>query len=548
MTGINWKPWTWGKVTDKAAPPPVPEDDVDIMSLVKTQPSIDGYKEMLLQQEQFGQQYGAMDMSRYFKIPEFQKVLIDGTTEGVAMDADLKKAYAMDMGSMAAMDGSSGNAVGAKGSFVPAISPVMFNWYASQTFIGYQACGLISQNWLINKGCSLLGEDAVKNGFTLNFDEADEVDAKEIAKIEKLDRKYHLKKNLERASKFQRVYGIRHILFVVGDGYDKEYYESPFDPANIKKGDYKGMSQIDPYWMAPLLVNDNINNPASIGFYDPDFWQIAGNMYHKSHFVILRGAEVTDILKPSYLYGGLPLSQLMMARVYSAEITADEAPKLTMTKRMDIRKVDLKKAQANPTLFQQTIDWITKTKNNHSLTVIDKTEDYERHDTSLADLDDVQLMQYQLVTAIVNTPITKLLGLSPTGLGSSGENETKSYHEAIEIVQENDLSPIVTQHHLCLAASEGIKKDIEHTWNPLAVLTDVELSEVRKKDAETAAIYVDVGAIDQYEVRDGMIANENSGYTGLETIKKPEARTELNDPVNKPIEPDDSNNDSGAPE
>lgn len=526
MIGINFKFWNRAS---KPVPPITTADDTDVMDLAKSQ-TVEGYKNQMLEQAQFGQQFGAMDLSNYFKIPEFKEI---------TMNADLKKSYAMDMGSMAAMDGGSGAPVGVKGSFVPAISPVMFNWYASQTFIGYQACGLISQNWLINKGCSLLGEDAVKNGFTLNFDDAEEVDAEEIAKIEKLDRKYHLKKNLERASKFQRVYGIRHILFVVGDDYDENYYKNPFDAANIKKGSYKGMSQIDPYWMAPQLSEDNVNNPASIGFYDPDCWMIAGRVYHKSHFVILRGPEVTDILKPSYLYGGLPLSQLMMERVYAAEITANETPQLAMTKRMDVRKMDLKKAQTDQTLFRKTIEWIAAMRNNHSLSIIGKDEDYERHDTSLTDLDNVTLLQYQIVAGIVKTPITKLLGLSPTGLGSSGENETKSYHEAIEVVQENDLSPIVLKHHECLAASEGLKQDIEHTWNPLAVLSEKELAEIRKMDSETATNYVDLGSIDQYEVRDGLISNEDSGYTGIAKIENPAGeRKELDEPISKANELD----------
>jgi phage-related protein (TIGR01555 family) len=545
LIGINFK--FWGKKPSEPTPPLPAIDDTDIMSVVKKEPTIEHYKNMLLEREQFGQQYSNMDMSQYFKIPEFQKI-VDGQTKTVAMDEKLKKAYAMDMGAMAAMDGNIGNDVGAKGAFVPSISPVIFSWYATQTFIGYQACGLISQNWLINKGCAQIGLDAVRNGFTLNFDESVKVDAKQIADIEKLDRKYKLKKNLELASKFQRVYGIRHVLFVVGNGYDEDYYTSPFDPANIPKGQYKGMSQIDPYWMAPQLSSANINSPASIGFYDPDFWMVAGDVYHKSHFVILRGPEVTDILKPTYLYGGLPLSQLMMQRVYAAELTADETPQLAMTKRMDVRKMDLKKAQANQTLFRKTISWIAQMRNNHSISIIGKDEEYERHDTSLSDLDDVTLLQYQIVAGIVNTPITELLGLSPTGLGSSGENETKSYIAAIEVIQENDLSPIVLQHHECLAASEGLKIGIEHTWNPLAVMSDKELAEIRKMNSETAGNYVDIGAIDNYEVRDGMIANEDSGYTGLVELDRPDGdRSELDDPVNKPQENEaDTDNETGS--
>ena len=60
----------------------------------------------------------------------------------------------------------------------------------------------------------------------------------------------------------------------------------------------------------------------------------------ESHFVILRGPEVSDILKPSYLYGGLPLTQLILERVYGAERTANEAPMLALTKRLVVRYME----------------------------------------------------------------------------------------------------------------------------------------------------------------------------------------------------------------
>ena len=38
-------------------------------------------------------------------------------------------------------------------------------WYNSQSFIGYQACALIAQHWLVDKACSMAGEDAIRNGW-----------------------------------------------------------------------------------------------------------------------------------------------------------------------------------------------------------------------------------------------------------------------------------------------------------------------------------------------------------------------------------------------
>src|SRR6185437_4365763 len=40
-------------------------------------------------------------------------------------------------------------------------------WYGSQSFIGYQMAALLSQQWLINKCCSMPARDAVRNGYEL---------------------------------------------------------------------------------------------------------------------------------------------------------------------------------------------------------------------------------------------------------------------------------------------------------------------------------------------------------------------------------------------
>ena len=52
-------------------------------------------------------------------------------------------------------------------------------------------------------------------------------------------------------------------------------------------------------------------------------------------------------MKPAYLYGGLPVPQLISERVYAAERTANEAPMLAMTKRLTVLKCDITQAVAN---------------------------------------------------------------------------------------------------------------------------------------------------------------------------------------------------------
>ena len=414
----------------------------------------------------------------------------------------------------------------------------LFCWYISQSFIGYQACALISQNWLINRACSLKGRDAVRNGFKLQFDEGREVPPDLNERIEAIDKKFGLKKMLVKADKMKNVFGISHVLFRVNST-DPDYYEKPFNPDGIEPGRYNGMIHIDPYWVSPLLSTDAVAEPASHGFYEPTFWVISGKKYHRSHFIILRGSEVPDILKPSYLYGGLPLTQLIAERVYAAERTANEAPQLALTKRLIIRYIEnLEKAVANQEEFEQAMMALAEWRDNFGVYVESSANRVEQQDTSLSDFDTVMMSQYQIVAGQASMPATKLLGTSPKGFQSTGEHEIKNYHEELESIQENDLEPIVNRHHLCVMRSSiaptlADKKPLTVTvkWHPLAVQSGKEKAETDELKSRTYKTLQDTGAIDEYDIRDSIIDDEESLLSGIESVPRPEDLIELEPPA-----------------
>jgi len=406
------------------------------------------------------------------------------------------------------------------------VPEALFSWYVTQGFIGYQTCAIISQHWLVSKACSVKGDDAVRNGYEVTVNDGNEVNADMLAAIAKADTAFNVKQHLENASRFNEIFGIRHVLFVV-DSPDEEYYEKPFNPDGVRPGSYRGISQIDPYWVSPYLDAAAVQSPASRDFYDPTYWVISGQRYHKSHFVLLRGPEVPDILKPSYLYGGVPLTQRIYERVYAAERTANESPQLAMTKRLNVRKMDISKAVANAARFQEGLEFQAATRDNYGILAIDKGDEAQQLETSLADLDDVTMTMYQLVAAVANVPATKLLGTSPKGFNATGDHEIKTYNQELETIQENDLTAIVNRHHICVGRSIIFPKfggnpfDITIEWNPVDVPTSKEQAEINHINAQADAQLQNTGAIDAYEIRDRLTADNGSGYNGLETVERP---------------------------
>lgn len=401
------------------------------------------------------------------------------------------------------------------------LSEVQLSWYAAQSFIGFQSCAFIAQHWLVEKACAMPGEDAVRKGYEVMVKDGEEQDIVKIREmIREFDVTFRVNYNLTQFVKFGRVFGIRIILFKVENGDDK-YYEQPFNPDGITKGQYKGIAQIEPYWCTPELDMDAASDASSIHFYEPTWWRINGRRYHRTHLVIMRTEEVADILKPSYIYGGIPVPQKIYERVYAAERTANEAPELALTKRTTIFKTDLSKALADQAEFEKVMQERAYYRNNYANSTIDSEDDAMQFDTTLADLDAVIMTQYQIVAAAAGVPATKLLGTPPKGFNTTGEYEERSYHEKLESLQAHVLTELLDRHHLLLVRSEiapamGVAPfNVTVKWNPIATLTAEQQANVNKTKAETGALLVSSAAIDGQDERQRIIADKDSGYSGL---------------------------------
>lgn len=399
------------------------------------------------------------------------------------------------------------------------VPEVQIAWYGKQGFIGYQLCGLMAQHWLIAKACSMPAKDAVRNGWEIATNDGDQLEPDELKFIKKLDVVMKTKFNCIEYIRFGRIFGIRVAKFVV-ESSDPDYYKNPFNIDAVKPGSYKGISQIDPYWIVPLLTAENVNRPGSIHFYEPEFWQINGETIHRSHLCIYVPESVVDVLKPAYYYGGISIPQKIFERVYAAERTANEAPQMAMTKRLIVMKTDLSKAMANQTMFDTRMEWWINTMNNYGVKLADTDDAIEQHDTALADLDNLIMTQYQLVAAIADVPGTKLLGTQPKGFNSTGEFEEASYHETLEGVQDNDLTPLLERHYKLINVSYlqpkfGKEFDLEIKWNELDAMTALEQAQLNLAKAQTDAALEAMGAIDAADVRNRIITDPDSGYNGM---------------------------------
>lgn len=411
-----------------------------------------------------------------------------------------------------AMDSAAGYGLKSNGMASYGIPEAQMDWYASQTWIGYNMSAMLAQHWLIDKACNTPARDAIRQGYEIQGE------GELPEKLKEFDKQYALNKNMREMIHYGRVFGVRYVLFRVKHT-DPEYYQKPFNIDAVKRGMYEGMSQIDPQWVIPEPSMAALQDPASPIFYEPEFFRIGQTIYHRSHFHIFIPHPVVDVLKPRYQYGGVSVPQRIYERVYAAERTANEAPQLMMTKRlMTIKLSDA--ALANPDSLDTNLAAWSALRDNYGVLATGQGEEVQQHDTGLADVDAVTMTQYQLVASASNVPATKLLGTSPKGFNASGDYEESSYREELESIQTNDLLPMIEKHHMLVKASEGLTGETKVSFEPLDSPTASEWATINASKAASAKTYFDAGAIDGVDIRNALAKDKNSDFYGLEPMEE----------------------------
>lgn len=387
-------------------------------------------------------------------------------------------------------------------------------WFLSQSFIGFQMCSVMAQHWLVNRACKIPAEDATRNGWEINGGE----------RVEKLDKEMKIKKQVSEFARFNRVFGIRIAIMCVRSD-DPEFYSKPFNLDSVTPGSYMGISQVDPVWCSPEFNQKDLADPTSQTFYEPTYWRIMGKKYHRSHLVVIRYAEVPDLLKPTYQFAGMSLPQLIWERVYCAERAANEGPQLLLTKRMNVLKTDLDEVMADIKGYTEKSRAISEVRDNYGMMTIGTSDEYQQHETSLGDFDSVVMTEYQLVAGVAEMPSTKLLGTSPKGFSATGEFEMGNYRETLATIQEHHCGPLLEAHYLRAFKSLEIDEVVEITWNPLDEPTESDRAATQLAKAQTRQVYHEMGVISSEEVRKTILDDPELGYQEIDDGEEAELQT-----------------------
>lgn len=413
---------------------------------------------------------------------------------------------------------------------------IIYTFFARHGFIGWQLCAMLSQHWLINRACRIPNEDALASGWAAEWqkraNEETEVDEEQRAElllraVEVSNQKFKL---AEKALRF----GINRSIYGQALAYFDIEGEDPATPLNIdgiKPLSFKGIVIVEPYWAFPDW-GENAMMPGSLNFYKPEYYTIGGQRIHHTRVCQKPFVEVPDILKPSYYFGGVPLTQMIYERVYAAEKTANEVPELALTKRMLVADANMQDMVANPEAMRNKMEVLAHFRNNNGVYFKDRPETVTQLDTNLSDLDANVWTQYQLVASVSSMPADRLLCTSPKGFQSTGEYERRTYAQTLKSsYQEVAYRELIEKTTAIVLKSEFDNSDpITINFNPIDTPTEAERVQTQLAQAQRDTTLVNAGIISAEEAREALSADKGSGYSNLPAeMPKTEGLPDLED-------------------
>lgn len=373
-----------------------------------------------------------------------------------------------------------------------AIDEKILRHYSRHFFIGWNACSLLVQHPLMSRACSVPGEDAIAVGYTIKSREkSSKKFEQELIDISEAN---GLSESLRQIDAHKRIFGSA--LAIPCFEEDDIDMSNPLVDLDILKGKhFLGWSIVDPYWVTPILDDRSATDPTYRDYFKPTWWHKPnGKDVHKSWCIHLVNTVVPDILKPTYYYGGVPLTQMAYERLYAADKVANEAQMLAMSKRLLVMEANVQKMAARPEFALNVMENLKWNRDNWGILPVPKDTKVQQLDSYITEFNQLITTQYQLFCAIVQIPAPKLMMTPLTGFASTGNYEWKVYAQSIMQIQKNEFRPFLEKHFQILTATMGSAKKYDIEFGKIDVPTLMEEATIEYNKARA---YMNVKKADE---------------------------------------------------
>jgi phage-related protein (TIGR01555 family) len=221
----------------------------------------------------------------------------------------------------------------------------------------------------------------------------------------------------------------------------------------------------------------------------------------------LKGVEIpsseASLIPMEFRYWGLSVFQRIQDRLKelgsSFSSLANLLNELTIGKYKYKDLAQIMSSDEGGELVQKRLQAMDLMKSVFHSVLLDTDESFERDTLSFGGVSDVMYQFMMMTSAATGYPMTKLFGISPGGLNSTGESDMYQYYDMVKAKQETELLPIVERLVKIISEWQKIPEP-EIVFNPLEQMTEKEQAELEAKKADseykkmqTYQGYIDMG-------------------------------------------------------
>lgn len=394
-----------------------------------------------------------------------------------------------------------------------------------QTFLGYAYLSELAQRPEFRAIVETISYEMTREG--VEFRSASGED--KAQRIKELEDEFKAKKViscLAKAAAHDGFFGRGHIFIDVGDDMeDGTLRQSIGDGVDRRSKSMispekkvKHFINVEPVWTYPTRYNSN--NPLTKDWYNPEYWFVMGRELHRSRLLTFVGREVPDLLKPTYSFGGLSMTQMALPYVQNWLRTRQAVADLIYSFSVWVLKTNLNESlQADGQLLFNRAELFNLMKSNQGLMLLDKDmEEFANVSTSIGGLEGLQAQSQEHMAAVSRIPLIKLLGITPTGLNASSEGELRTFYDWIHAFQEHLFrdNPERMMHFLMLSLWGEVDEDIVVDFKSLWQLDEAGQVGVQKTRADIDDAYVAMGVVTPEEIRERLAQDDETQYQGID--------------------------------
>lgn len=399
------------------------------------------------------------------------------------------------------------------------------------TFLGYPYLSQLAQISEYRQVSETIATEATRKWIEIKSASDDKAQADRIKELTKEFERLGVREAFKTISEQDGFFGRSHLYLDTGDTDDRPELMTPLGNGDKftekklgKRKKLRALKVVEPVWCYPSRYD--ASDPLQDSWYKPSRWFVNGKELDSSRLLTFVGRPVPDLFKPAFSFGGLSMSQMVKPYVDNWLQTRQSVNDIIQAFSVMVLSTDLSALmQTGGADLDRRIALFNTLRNNKGVFVLNKdAEEFTNVSAPLGSLDKLQAQAQEHMAAPARIPLVKLLGITPSGLNASSDGEIRCFYDNEHAYQEYFFTPhLRTVFRIAQINLWGeVDEDLTFIYKPLWELTEEQLANVKKIEADTDGTLVDKGIIDPSESRTRLANDPDQPYGDIDPEDVPE--------------------------